>query len=63
MMGEYHVGRDKYRKDKESKEKEIVRDIAIKAQVQMGQIICNPQPLINPMPVSISGKKDEKEVK
>lgn len=36
MMGEYHVCRDKYRKDKESKEDEIVRDIAIKAQVQMG---------------------------
>ena len=24
---------------------------SVKAQVQMGQIICNPQPLINPMPV------------
>ena len=36
---------------------------SVKAQVQMGQIICNPQPLINPMPVSISGKKEEKEVK
>ena len=29
----------------------------VKAQIQMGQMICNPQPLVNPLPVVKVGKK------
>ena len=31
--------------------------LSVKAQIQMGQMICNPQPLINPMPVVKVGEK------
>lgn len=35
---------------------------SVKAQVQLGQMICNPQPLINPMPVSFPEKQNGKDV-